>query len=511
MASRIARALVVTGLAVVLAACSGGSEDVSEPVATTVAAPTTETAEPTSTTAAPTTESTVAETPTGAAAFEQIVLPVIEGSCVSCHAAGQAGADHFELATVADVIASAPEIRLQVAAGVMPPWPASPLSVAFQDDLSLTDEQIDAIVAWVNEGAPTDIDPATPLVSRRPPSRLENPDVVMTATGGPYTGSTSKPDDYRCLVFEPGNSEKEWIIASHFEPDQTSVVHHGIVTMATAELRDRAAELDAAEPGPGWTCYGDTGLRAAGVGQEFQIGGWAPGAEPSRRPEGYATPLPPGAFIVVQIHYHYDDETPADLSRYVLDLASDDEIEAAGGAFDELTGQLYLGPAEIPCYEGDPEPLCDRTKALERVRTLYGDFIGSVPDLLNMACGVTAADFAGMTDGNASSTCDLPVGNPGRIVSLTGHMHELGQSVRITLNPDTPDEQILLDIPDWDFEWQFHYRPVDDIVIERDDVIRVDCGWNRERAPYEAVGYILWADGTSDEMCYTSITTAPID
>ena len=75
---------------------------------------------------------------------------------------------------------------------------------------------------------------------------------------------------------------------------------------------------------------------------------------------------------------------------------------------------------------------------------------------------------------------------------------------------DTDEELILLDIPDWDFEWQLGYQPVDDIVIDRNDVIRIDCGWNRERAPYEAVGYILWSDGTGDEMCYSSITTAPV-
>jgi len=68
---------------------------------------------------------------------------------------------------------------------------------------------------------------------------------------------------------------------------------------------------------------------------------------------------------------------------------------------------------------------------------------------------------------------------------------------------------VLLDIPDWDFDWQFGYSPVDDIVIERGDIVRVECSWGRDRAPYEAVGYILWAEGTGDEMCYSSIATAP--
>ena len=69
---------------------------------------------------------------------------------------------------------------------------------------------------------------------------------------------------------------------------------------------------------------------------------------------------------------------------------------------------------------------------------------------------------------------------------------------------------ILLDIPDWDFEWQLGYSPIEEIMIDAGDTIRIDCSWNRERAPYEPVGYIVWADGTGDEMCFSTITTAPL-
>ena len=301
-----------------------------------------------------------------------------------------------------------------------------------------------------------------------------------------------------------------WILASQFEPDQTEVVHHGIITLASAELRQQAEFWDSLEPGPGWTCYGGNGLSTADGGYEIGLGGWAPGAQPARRPPGYATPLNPGDFIVVQIHYHYDDDDiPADLSRMVFDLASPEEVEANGGSFAQLTSQLYLGAAEIPCVDGDTHPLCDRDAALDRVEELYGAFGRGLAEGLTRQCGYVPEDFAEMNQGEAWSSCDLAIGNPGRIVSIGAHMHELGQSFRMTLHPDTPDEVVLLDIPDWSFEWQFGYSPVDDIVIERGDIVRVECSWGRDRAPYEAVGYILWAEGTGDEMCYSSITTAP--
>lgn len=442
--------------------------------------------------------------------FRDEILPVLADSCAGCHAPGAPGSTHLELATAFDARAASPDIALVVDAGVMPPWPASDLSVAFHGDNSLDPDQVDAVVAWARAGAPLDVDDDTPIESTRPLQVIEDPDLVVTSAKGPYRGSVEVRDDYRCLIFDPQVTEPSWILASQFEPDRTEVVHHGIISLASAELRQQAEYWDSLEPGPGWTCYGGNGLSTAEGGYEIGLGGWAPGAQPARRPPGYATPLNPGDFIVVQIHYHYDDDDiPADLSRMVFDLASPAEIEANGGSFAQLTSQLYLGAAEIPCTEGDTHPLCDRDAALDRVEDLYGPFGRSLAEALTRQCGYAPEDFVDMNQGEAWSSCDLAVGNPGRIVSIGAHMHELGQSLRMTLHPDTPDEVVLLDIPDWSFEWQFGYSPVDDIVIERGDIVRVECRWGRDRAPYEAVGYILWAEGTGDEMCYTSITTAP--
>ena len=45
-----------------------------------------------------------------------------------------------------------------------------------------------------------------------------------------------------------------------------------------------------------------------------------------------------------------------------------------------------------------------------------------------------------------------------------GHEHEIGKTYRMTLNPGTPEEKILLDIPRWDFNWQMNYAPVEKIT-----------------------------------------------
>lgn len=483
------------------AAPASGSEDV-EGVSATVAA------EPTAMPAPSPTP-----TPEVDHSFSEQVLPVLEGSCARCHAPGGPGAPHWELATAMDALVYAPSLARLTTTEAMPPWPATDRSVAFRDDTSLDAHQIEAIQRWADAGASIDVDPDHPIVPSGRLQAIEDPDLVVTSVAGPYQGSTDKRDDYRCLIFDPQISEPGWILASHFEPDQTEVVHHNIVNLASAELRGQAEWLDAGEPGPGWTCYGGNGLdtRSQG-GYMFGLAGWAPGAQPSRQPDGYGIPIRPGDFLVLQIHYHYDSEDPpADLSRMVFDLASPEQIAAQpGGRYKSLESALYLGPAEIPCYEGDTHPLCDRDAAKERLQELYGPWPAGFSDAFLRRCGSTPEDYAHMTDGTASSSCDLPVVHAGRIVSVAAHMHELGWKFTMTLNPDTPEERILLDIDDWDFEWQFGYRPVEEIEIDRSDVIRVECTWNRERAPYDAVGYVLWSDGTADEMCYSSIVTAPI-
>jgi hypothetical protein len=68
----------------------------------------------------------------------------------------------------------------------------------------------------------------------------------------------------------------------------------------------------------------------------------------------------------------------------------------------------------------------------------------------------------------------------------------------------------LLDIPVWSFEWQLNYMPVDDIRIERGDIVRFECWWDRSLVHFDEPRYVTWNEGTVDEMCYSSIRVIPI-
>jgi mono/diheme cytochrome c family protein len=438
--------------------------------------------------------------------FGDSVAPILGDKCAACHGPGGPGAVHWELATAGDVADHRDAIAEVVESGAMPPWPAGGDSPAFVGDRRLRPDQLRAVLAWAREGGPIDVDRATPVVPPGPVVGLADPDAIVRPAR-PYTGSTATADDYRCQIYDPELPDGGWITAYQFRPDRAEVVHHAIGYLIPADRRAEAEARDGEDGRPGWSCYGSSGL-----GRDEIFLGWAPGQDPTVMPEGSGLPIQPGAFIVVQIHYHFEGEAPADRSSLAIDLASEDELAAGGGGLEPIRVASLVAPAEIPCSRFEDGPLCDRDAAIAAARQKYGPQ-GVQADAILRLCRAEVADFVDMTDGTASSRCDIPaglVGADGRVVSVLGHQHEIGAWFRMTLNPGRDDERVLLDIPDWDFDWQYRYVPVDPIVIEPDDVVRIECGWDRSRRdPELEPAWVLWADGTDDEMCFATVATRP--
>ncbi len=429
--------------------------------------------------------------------FSTAVLPVIENRCASCHVEGGIGYATLGLETVGDVAAVADGIGVVTSNGYMPPWPASDESAAFKHDWSLDADEIAALTAWADGGGEIDIDPTTPL---QPATELRaqiDEDMVLRQAE-PYVGDPSIKDDYRCQIVDPELTEESWLRGYDFYPENEEV-HHVIVFVGDAESRIEADQKDGEDGRPGWNCYG---LSNIGTGQVRSFGGWVPGQVPTVYPEGYGRKMNAGDYLIVQTHFHYDHEAPADDSPMVLDFYEGDETEGLAS----ISGGTYITPVEIPCYEADQDlPACDRDVELKRILEAFGPLGPGIPLTTNRRCGVTAEDFAHMNQGTASSSCDIEVGRNGTIYAVLGHMHELGASYRMTLNPDTPEERILLDIPRWTFEWQLSYQLDEEIRVTETDIVRFECAWDRSLQPTWEPKYVIWAEGTQDEMCYSTI------
>ena len=430
--------------------------------------------------------------------FRDEVLPVLETRCASCHNDGGVGSMVWQLDTAGDATEIASGLGLVVDSGFMPPWPSSNLSAAFEHDRSLTDAQIAAVVAWAEAGGQLDVDPETPVTAPGPDIPPVRADLVLTAPE-PYAGSPARRDDYRCFVMDPKVTQTTWVGGWEFLADQTEIVHHAIGSLVPAASRAGVEARDAADDGPGWYC-GDLGMG----GSNNQFIGWAPGQVPMRYRDGAGLRVEPGDVIVLQIHYHYAHSAPADLSKLHLELLP------PGSDPRPVTQRVMLAPAEIPCRPGLEEgPLCDRAAAVEDIRARFGFGPSFIPDSLARGCGSAPASFMAAGDTRPSASCVHTIRNDAEAISVFGHMHEIGEAFRMTLNPGTPQERILLDIPVWDFGWQIDYQFREPVELSRGDKILVECSWDRAHLKVPEPRYITWSEGTVDEMCYSGLTLVP--
>lgn len=461
------------GLALV--ACGGGDDGSAETEPTALPAET----EPTALPAEPQDVS-----------FSRDVAPVLAQTCARCHTGEGPGTPHFLLETARDAADNALFISDMVEIRAMPPWPASDHGVDFVGDWSLDDDQIAAIVDWNRAGGPLDVEPATPF---EPAGRetLADADLTLAPATGGYDGEDGQPDEYRCFVYDPELDEAAWLEAFEFVPDQTEVVHHAVGYLLGGERRGQAELRDGEDGQPGWSCFGSSGL-----GDDELFLGWAPGQGPTVLPEGSGMRLDAGDFLVVQVHYHFEDDAPEDRSEMQLRWSDDPSP-------DRVRVESYFAPAEIPCGPDESGPLCDRDAAIADATAKYGRE-GVLGPFITQLCGFEPEDFV-LVDGQVSGECDQPANISGQILGVFGHAHELGSAFRMTLNPDD-DEVVLLDIDRWDFDWQYVYEPIDELYVTSGDTVRIECTWDRSlRDPRLEPAYVLWADGTDDEMCFATL------
>src|SRR5262245_15612864 len=84
--------------------------------------------------------------------FTKDIAPILYNSCVNCHRPGEVAP--MSLLSYEDVRPWAKSIQRKVASKEMPPWGANPEFGTFKDDRSLSKQQIETIVKWVDAGAP---------------------------------------------------------------------------------------------------------------------------------------------------------------------------------------------------------------------------------------------------------------------------------------------------------------------------------------------------------------------
>ncbi len=317
------------------------------------------------------------------------------------------------------------------------------------------------------------------------------------AMPGSYTPSAPYDvgtDDYRCFLLDPELDKPAWLTGTHVLPGNPDVVHHVILFQVPPAQTAAAEAKDAAEEGEGWTCFGGTGLdQFTNVDDASWIGAWAPGGDESVVKPGFGVRLAKGARIVMQVHYNLLAGQEPDTSAAQLRLAPGKR------PYEALHTMLLPGPVELPCRaKHDDGPLCDRDAALADVKERFGQE-GNTADLLYLLCG-------GEPKAGEVQSCLRTLGEPMTIHGVAGHMHLLGRSIKIEVNPGTPQARTILDIPVWDFDDQGS-RPIEPITLQPFEQVKVTCRhvqWLRDKLPAfegQPDRYVVWGEGTTDEMC----------
>jgi mono/diheme cytochrome c family protein len=393
------------------------------------------------------------------------VAPIVGRHCAGCHQPG--GVAGLALVSYDQVAAARDVVDYAVFSGDMPPWPAAPGDYAFADDPTLSPDEIDTLRRWIADDAPLgDADPT--LVATAPPLQ-PLPEVTSELRfPAPYTPA-ALADDYRCIPLVPTEPFGPYIRGFEVVVGNPAVVHH--VKLVAVYPHDGGAVLaaeDAADPGPGFACSDDDDVDYGGPSVLF--GGWLPGSSATVFPDDMGLKLQPDPRFLVVMHYHPTGAT----------WASDDT-------------EVRLWTAPTVARPVDPHRITDLAWRLP-------------PDEGGMLipAGATGVDYTvSETVRELPLTAFDPAPAGVDVLSVQLHMHRLGThgSVQVVRGGTAT---FLLDVPQWDFDWQLAYWLVAPVHLDPDDQLILDCNYDNP-GPVD----VTWGEGSDDEMCAAMVNVVP--
>jgi mono/diheme cytochrome c family protein len=374
--------------------------------------------------------------------FAKDVAPIVFTNCASCHRSGEVAP--MTLTSYEDVRPWAKVIREKVRSREMPPWGADPAhSLKMRNDRSLTQAQIDTIVAWVDGGAPKGSDADLPPVptfadgwtfGREPDYILEMP----VEASIPAEGEVGVQMFYSPVPW----SEDRFAETLEIRPGNRAVVHHAGVFVV--DLPEGAKVVNGRLVEPGGKASTDRGEGLAGRADTTALPGankllsWVPGRGVDSHRADVGKRIPAGKYINWQVHYNPIGKPEKDRTRLGIwfnkvPVTHEVLIRQAGDPLATTKGGLSLYRAEGKEVEYSAD---ESTTTRRRSKT------PNIPPY--------AEDW--------SLTGITPVTEDITLYAMSPHMHLRGKSLRwIIVYPDGR-EQTILDVPKFDFNWQIQYE-----------------------------------------------------
>jgi len=368
------------------------------------------------------------------------VAPVIKENCANCHREG--GIAPFAMDSKLALQGWSPMIREVVMTKRMPPGQIdNKVSHRMKNEMNLSDAEMQTLVRWVNAGSPVDgeVDPLEDLVwsdtKWTVSEELGEPDLIVRIPpqAVPATGVV----DYRDIPIDLGLTEDRWVRASEVAPDKKEALHHIITTIIppggvedaqTAFIsainslpEERAAAIraemfaaiatgEAPDIGKIFQENPDIDVGSLLGGSDPDLGsiaGYAPGNSVQMSEEGVGGLLKAGTTVSLQLHYTTSGK--------------------------EVTDETEIGVWFYP--EGEvPE---------ERMS-------GGVGNAFTIAIPPQAKDHEMQLVTHVRQDAEL--------YSLMPHMHFRGKRMKFTAIYPDGSEELLLSVPDYDFNWQLAHE-----------------------------------------------------
>ena len=383
--------------------------------------------------------------------FHADVAPIIYGECSSCHREGGIGPMPFT--TYEEVSAYGEFIEYVTSIGYMPPWSPDPEYRHFVGEMVLTADELDVLSTWVAEGKPEGNPADNPgLPDFNDGSQIGTPDVV-SAMDEAYVHGGDMTDQYQVFVLPTGFSENTAIKALEVMPGNGAVAHHAILGL---DVSGTAAELDAADPEPGYESFGGFGFNA----ESSFFGAWVPGALPVVYPPGIGRTIPADADLLLQMHYGPSPVEQSDLSEVNI-FYSDEPIERE--VFTAIMGPQHLdAPFILPPNQ---------------VSSFHGT---------------------------------MEVDQDVSLINIAPHCHLIGASWLVyATSADDQDTIPLISIPEWDFNWQGFFTFPHLTKVPQGYTLHGEATYdntsNNPFNPNDPPEWVVFGEGTEDEMFFIFI------
>lgn len=391
----------------------------------------------------------IAETPT----WSSDVACIIYSHCTGCHNAS--GIAPFPLTSYNDAYQRRESIASAVASKHMPPFPADQSTRSFAHANTLDAREIEGIVSWVKNDAPLGDPRAVPAPPTYSTSyQLPNPDFVGRIPS--YT-VTSDNDVYRVFVIPMNNTAQLTVESIEVYPGSREMVHHALIFQDTSDV---PYKKDLQDPLPGYSAFGGTGSATSRL-----LYGYTPGQGAFRFAPGFGAVILPKSYIILQIHYPggvrgQSDSTEVRIKYGPSSLRSVTTVPALNHSTTLTNGPLFI-PANT-------------------VKTFYSKVTNAVDRT---------------------------------ITGIMPHMHLIGRSIKAFFVTPKKDTVHLVDIPEWDFHWQYVYQFRKPILVPAGSVVYGEATYdNTESNPHNPNSPpkdVSRGEGTEDEMflIYMNLST----